>query len=209
MQYGLRRIGKIPFDINRRELYIYSGYRGKNVPDEPVEKLIDECLAELDEQADPKAVLRTEAIVRRSPGDFSIGDFAVKSEALGKNLFGCHAAILLGATLSTSIDLLLHRYSKLAITKSVIMQASAAAYIEAYLDAIMDQLREELKPEGLSLCPRFSPGFGDFGTEYQPAFLEAVDAKRYLGISLSGESQMLVPTKSVTAVIGIKGDNHA
>ena len=206
ISYGIRRIGKIPFEINRRELYIYSGYRNiRDVPDAAVDQLIDACLEELRTTAEPKAVLRTEEIHRTSEAEFSIGDFSVSSEALGKNLRGCRDAILAGATLSTSVDLLLHRYSKLAITKSVLMQASAAAYIEAYLDEIMVLLRKELAPDGLDLCPRFSPGFADFGTAYQAAFLESINAKRYLGISLLGDSDMLVPTKSVTAVIGIKG----
>ena len=210
IRHGLRRIGNIPFEINRRELYIYSGYRKKeDKPDEAIETLIDECLAELKEVAEPKAVLLTEEIHRTSDKDFSIGDLSISSEALAKNLLGCKDAILVGATLSTSVDLLLHRYSKLAITKSVLMQASAAAYIEAYLDAIMVLVREELKPLSLTLRPRFSPGFADFTTEYQAAFLETINARRYLGISLSGDSDMLVPTKSVTAVMGITGDLHA
>ena len=203
MEYGVRRIFKIPVKVNRREIYIYSGYKGLNKPSEEVDAIIDECLEELEQLSEPKASLFVSPITWESPSSFSIGNLNIYSETLGKNLADCKSAVLVGATLSASVDLLLHRYSKLAITKSILMQATAAAYIEAYLNAIEDVLKSELNPEGYTLRPRFSPGFGDFGTEYQEDFLEAVNAKRYLGVSLANDSAMMTPSKSVTAVMGI------
>lgn len=210
MEYKVERLGDIPFNINPRELYIYAGYRGKATPDEAVQALIDECLSEVKESAEIRAVLKWCPIQRKKRSDgteddkkFSIGDFYIESEALGRNLRGCKDAILVGATLSPSIDLLLHRYSKLQITKSVLMQATAAAYIEGYLDEIQRVVKSRLDPEGLSLRPRFSPGFADFTTDYQKPFLEAIDAGRNLGITLANNSNMMVPSKSVTAIMGI------
>ncbi|MCR4674977.1 MAG: Vitamin B12 dependent methionine synthase activation subunit [Lachnospiraceae bacterium] len=210
MTYETERLGKIPFEINRRELYIYAGYRGNATPDEGVLALIDECIEEVKAASEIRGILKWCKITRTLdeqglPRDdqFSIGDFFVESIALGKNLRGCEDAILVGATLSPSIDLLLHRYAKLQITKSVLMQATAAAYIEAYLDEIQRMVKIRLSPEGLSLRPRFSPGFADFTTEYQKPFLDAIDAGRNLGITLANDSNMMVPSKSVTAVMGI------
>ena len=210
MKYETQRLGKIPFEINRRELYIYAGYRGTATPDEAVLSLIEECIQEVEEASEIRGILKWCQIVHEKDDNgnemddvFSIGDFHVKSQALGKNLKGCRDAILVGATLSPSIYLLLHRYSRLQITKSVLMQATAAAYIEAYLDEIQRMVKKELAPEGLSLRPRFSPGFADFTTEYQAPFLEALDAGRTLGITLAHNSNMMVPSKSVTAVMGI------
>lgn len=210
MKYETERVGKIPFQINRRELYIYSGYRGKATPDASVEKLIDECLAEVEETAETRGLIKWCHITRETDTEgqlrddkFFIGDFHVESQALGKNLRGCEDALLVGATLSPSIDVLLHRYSRLQITKSVLMQATAAAYIEAYLDEIQRRVKKRLSPEGLSLRPRFSPGFADFTTDYQEPFLKALDAGRTLGITLANNSNMMVPSKSVTAVMGI------
>ena len=210
MEYRTEKLGSIPFEINRKELYIYAGYDAKTTPSEEVLSLIDECIAEVKEAAQLRAILKWCPIVRKKDDagkelkvEFSIGDFAIKSEALGKNLVKCKDAILVGATLSPSVDLLLHRYAKLQVAKSLLMQATAAAYIEAYLDEIQRVIKKRLEPERLTLRPRFSPGFADFGTEYQPAFLNAINAEKQLGITLAQDSNMMVPSKSVTAVMGI------
>ncbi len=210
MEHKTEKLGEIPFEINRKELYIYAGYDAKTTPSDEVLALIDECIAEVKAVAQLRAILKWCPITHEKDeagegllGEFSIGDFAIKSEALGKNLSGCKDAILVGATLSPSVDLLLHRYAKLQVAKSLLMQATAAAYIEAYLDEIQRVIKKRIEPEGLTLRPRFSPGFADFGTECQPAFLRAINAEKQLGITLAKDSNMMVPSKSVTAVMGI------
>ena len=50
---------------------------------------------------------------------------------------------------------------------------------------------------------RFSPGYGDFDLKYQKDILEYLDANKKIGISLT-DSLMMIPTKSITAIIGIK-----
>ena len=210
MEYKTEKLGKIPFEINRKELYIYSGYNAKTMPEEEVLSLMEECISEVKAVAEPRAILKWCPIVHDRDEDgeelveeFSMGGLRIRSEALGKNLFGCKDGILIGATLSPSVDLLLHRYAKLQVAKSLLMQATAAAYIEAYLDEICRQVKSDLEPDGLTLRPRFSPGFADFGIEYQKPFLDAIDAGRQLGITLAKDSNMMVPSKSVTAVVGI------
>lgn len=210
MEYKTEKLGEIPFKINPKELYIYSGYDAKTTPSAEVLSLIDECVAEVKDAAELRAILKWCPITHKKDesgkeilGEFSIGDFEIKSDALGKNLSGCKDAILVGATLSPSVDLLLHRYAKLQVAKSLLMQATAAAYIEAYLDEIQRVIKKRIEPEGLTLRPRFSPGFADFTTDYQPAFLRAINAEKNLGITLANNSNMMVPSKSVTAVIGI------
>ena len=56
---------------------------------------------------------------------------------------------------------------------------------------------------GLALTERFSPGFGDLPLELQRQVTEALDCPRSLGITL-GESLLMTPSKSVTAIIGMK-----
>ena len=56
--------------------------------------------------------------------------------------------------------------------------------------------------EGLHTKPRFSPGYGDFSLEHQRDFMRILDLENSLGLTLTG-SLLLVPEKSVTAVIGL------
>ena len=49
---------------------------------------------------------------------------------------------------------------------------------------------------------RFSPGYGDLPLEVSDKLLDALNAKKEIGINMT-KSFMLVPVKSVTAIIGI------
>lgn len=49
---------------------------------------------------------------------------------------------------------------------------------------------------------RFSPGYGDYPIEMQKEYLRILDAPRKIGLT-TGDSCLLVPSKSVTAVLGI------
>ena len=65
-----------------------------------------------------------------------------------------------------------------------------------------NELEEEVRGEGYYVRPRFSPGYGDFSLEVQSAFLEMTDATKLIGITLT-DGGIMVPEKSVTAVIGL------
>ena len=53
----------------------------------------------------------------------------------------------------------------------------------------------------LDIC-RFSPGYGDLPLEIQKDLCRMLNASRRIGLTVS-ESMLMVPCKSVTAVIGI------
>jgi cobalamin-dependent methionine synthase I len=48
---------------------------------------------------------------------------------------------------------------------------------------------------------RDSPGYGDLGTDIQPDILRLLDAGK-IGIACQPESFILIPEKSITAIIG-------
>jgi len=56
------------------------------------------------------------------------------------------------------------------------------------------------------LTPRFSPGYGDLSLDHQKGLLKYVEADK-IGISLS-ETMVMLPEKSITAVIGWKERNR-
>jgi cobalamin-dependent methionine synthase I len=53
------------------------------------------------------------------------------------------------------------------------------------------------------LRPRFSPGYGDLSLSVQSDLLNVLDARRNIGLTLS-DSLMMIPQKSVTAIVGLK-----
>ena len=86
--------------------------------------------------------------------------------------------------------------------KSVVLQACAAAYLEEYCDDLQLSIGEELKAQKKWLRPRFSPGYGDFDIHHQDDILRMLDTAKKIGLTLTG-GNMLTPSKSVTAVIGL------
>lgn len=193
------------FEIRKREVLRYLGY-GKNIPDENIGRLIDKCIAEVERQMQPKSVSRRYAL--KADGEFlEFAGMRVKSRSLERNLKGCTEVLLFAATLGNAVDRLLARYLKLDIAKAAIVQAAAAEAIEAYCNACQLRLKEELAEEGFYLRPRFSPGYGDLSLEIQPEFLEALRTAKTVGILLS-EGGVMIPEKSVTAIIGISALNE-
>ena len=64
-------------------------------------------------------------------------------------------------------------------------------------------MREEFTKNGSTLTPRFSPGYGDLSLDLQTDLIRITEAQKHIGITLS-ENLIMIPTKSVTAIIGIK-----
>ena len=55
--------------------------------------------------------------------------------------------------------------------------------------------------------PRFSPGYGDLSLEMQRDIFRVLDCPRKIGLTLN-ESLLMSPSKSVTAIIGISGEEY-
>ena len=72
-------------------------------------------------------------------------------------------------------------------------------------------IKPKMAAQGYGMRWRFSPGYGDWPLEQQPELIRVTKCES-IGITLS-ESKMLVPRKSVTAIIGlykeVKGSGEA
>jgi hypothetical protein len=187
-------------NVNRSEIFRYLGYRGKPAGEE-VLKSIDFCLEELERVVSPRWLSRTFPVALQ-PDAVAIGGIEITSKDLRGHLEGCGEAVLFAATLGPRVDLLLLRYSKIDMSKTVILQACAAAATESCCDEFEQEIAEEAGKRGLYLRPRYSPGYGDFSISHQKDILGVLDCPKRIGLTMT-ESCMLTPTKSVTAVIGL------
>ncbi len=184
------------------------GFKG-NEPDDHTVMLMEESIAEITSIAEPQSTYERVLLHPMNEKDLvEAGGITFQSKSLYRALRGCDEVILFAATLGRGVDRQLALYTKLNITKAVVFQAVAAAYIEAYCNECQQKLKEELRKENRFLRPRYSPGYGDLSLEVQPDFLQAVHAERKVGIVLS-EGGVMVPEKSVTAIMGISTeDSH-
>ncbi len=132
-------------------------------------------------------------------GFINLGFGTFKSLDLYKNLSGAKEAFIFAVTIGMGVDRLLMRLYSLSVAEHFISDGIASAMAEAACDRA-----NEILAKGLNVRQRFSPGYGDFPLELQPKVLEAVNAGRLLGITL-GNSLLMTPKKSITAVMGIQG----
>lgn len=187
-------------DIRTKEAVRYLGY-GRHAIDERTLELIRDSFKELEQVADVRFVYRIFEITEQNENELIIGTLKIQSKNLSKNLKGCREVVVFGATLGIGVDLLMKKYSISDMTKAVVLQACAAAFLEENCDQMQKQIAEELD-KGLYLRPRFSPGYGDFSVFHQQELLQMLEASKKIGLTMT-EGYMLTPSKSVTALMGI------
>lgn len=127
-----------------------------------------------------------------------LGFMTTVSVDLAKNLKDCKKIILFSATIGIEIDRLIAKYSKISPAKAVIMQGLGAERIEALCDTFCKDMEQQF-----FLKPRFSPGYGDLSLEIQKNIFSVLDCHKQIGLTLNN-SLLMSPTKSVTAIIGIR-----
>ncbi len=187
-------------DVNYRETLRYLGYKDRPA-DEAVLAMVRQCWEELEQASSPRSFWR-EYPLSVAGDEIDAYVFRTKSRALARNLRGCGQLLIFAASLGGAADLLIRRYEKLQMSRAVVLQAAAAAYLEDYCDRVNEEIRQRYEADGRYLRPRFSPGYGDFSLECQREIVGCLEAGKRVGITLTDNLQM-VPSKSVTAVIGV------
>ena len=195
-----------PYAISEHEIYRYLGYRGQ-IPDQVVLERIHVCLRQLQEQVHPQAIWKYYDIQWIDTASFNVEGSVIHSRQLSKNINGCKEICLFAATLGPEPDRLIQKAEISAISDAVLFQAISAAMIESYCNAMNQRIREEMSAQGKYLRPRFSPGYGDFALDYQGMIGQFLQMSKTIGITLT-DSLLMMPSKSVTAVIGISEENN-
>lgn len=178
----------------------YLGVRGEAKAE--LISLVESVIGELKEAAVPQNTVRIFPCEVRENG-VALGGTEFLSANLSKRLEGCFEAALIGVTLGHGVDRLIQRYSVSDTARAAAVQAAGAAMIEIYIEELNDAIIAEQRKKGNVCALRYSCGYGDFALSYQRKIVELLDLGKRLGITLTAGDLML-PTKSVTAIIGIK-----
>lgn len=173
---------------DRAEILRYAGCENAT---EEIAALMEECIKEAESAFSYKVCY----------GIFNYNGES-DSKALSKNLQGCSRIILFAATVGITIDRMILKYSKISPAKALMLQAIGAERIESLCDAFCEDMKVELKCE---LRPRFSAGYGDLPIEVQRNIFRVLDCPKRIGLTLN-DSLLMSPTKSVTAIVGIKDE---
>ncbi len=124
----------------------------------------------------------------------------VDSVDLKRHLVGCGRVILMAATIGAEAD----RERMKAAVRSPVEQLIYDAIGTEGIENVCDRFCKDMEERYGALTSRFSPGYGDLPLDYQKTMIALLDTNRKIGVSLT-DSLLMSPTKSVTAIIGIKG----
>lgn len=168
--------------------------------------IIDQCIDELGDDSN-FLVCYKEFSVSVNNNVVDLEFIKVNSNDLSKNMSKCHKCVLFAATIGIAIDRLIQKYCTLSPTKALIFQAIGAERIECLCNKFSKDIKKKYSEEGLSICPRFSPGYGDLPLGMQKDIFDTLNCSKHIGVMLNN-SMLISPSKSVTALIGIYNERN-
>ncbi len=188
-------------EISEKEVLRYLGFR-QHTPDENTLRFICAVESALQTEIRPKSIYGEFPLAFLSNREVKIGDKVFESEKLRRHLNGCERILVFAATLGAGADSLLRRYAATDSAKTAVAQAVLAAATESYCDEVCAEIAAKENKNGWYLRPRFSPGYGDMALTAQRDLFSLLEITKRIGIVLT-ESCLMLPTKSVTAFIGL------
>ena len=198
MQEGLHleELGEIPFD--EKEIPRYAML--PSFAPKPEELPLQECLKAAKGAAQCRAVWRRYPLVRDG-NTLDLGFAKTDSRDLKQHLEGCGEILLFACTAGAETDRRIARAKLLSPARGLLMHAIGAQQVEGGCDRLCARLAQQFPDR--QLTDRFSPGYGDLTLEMQRDVMAALDCGRTVGITLT-DSLLMTPSKSVTAIIGMK-----
>ena len=192
---------KINYSIDKKEVLRYRGHKGETIPSQ-LDSVTDEIIGKISSYVTPRFVQGRFSVTQAEDGVLLENGLLLQGQDIKKHLAGCDECFIICATAGVGADTFIRTMSVTGSVYGLVADAAATAAVEAVCDSVENQLRESLKAEKRYLTWRYSPGYGDFPFTQQPDILSLLKADRLIGVTCN-ESCMMIPSKSVTAVMGI------
>lgn len=192
--------------IDRKEALRYMGYRGQK-PDRETERLLDECIEEIHRISKNSYVYDIFDIERSGEGMYLKGTkLFLEGEAIKEHLSKARKCAVMAVTLGLEVEKRIFLYTKTELAKGLVFDACATAAVESLCGIVQDEIKNRAESMGFEITGRFSPGYGDFPIEMQKEIINVLKAYERIGLSVN-ESSVMIPRKSVTAVIGLQQES--
>ncbi len=189
--------------VKDEEILRYLGHKNQQISQNTME-LINWCKNEISNNFEGKYIYECYDLTKESNVIKLLNtSISLTGKDIYKHLNNCNQCVLMATTLGINIDKNINYYFKENITKAIIFDACATAFIESLCDYVEVEIKKDINSDNLT--SRFSPGYGDLSINIQPIIINQLDAYRRIGLAVN-ESLILIPKKSVTAIIGV-GDN--
>ena len=164
-------------------------------------KYIDEAVELIDLKA---AVTRIGIKEVKDVGIVLANGIELESRNLSSWMIGCDEMLLMASTAGSKImQAIKDTSNNEKLSRAVVYDAVGSEMADGVFDWLITYFNRELRRENKCLDgKRYSAGYGDFKLENQKTIYDLLDLKK-IGVDIT-ESCVLVPEKSVTAMVGIK-----
>ena len=203
METGARQVAECRVD--RDEAMRYLGYSGQELGSE-VATRVEAGLARCDEVGRPAWCCREFPVEVR--GEVAVLVGAALELPIGSTLawlVRARSVVALCCTIGAAFDQEARWLAVVDAAEALVFDAAGSSLVEECADECERVIGARAVADGLFTGQRTSPGYGDFSLEFSGEIVKVLDATRLLGVSVL-ESGLLVPQKSVTAIVGLFED---
>ena len=198
----------------KAEMLRYLGYGGQQIEPE-LSRRIELVVERLELDIEPRGVRRVFAVdatgvdEQGEPCIRLVGtNVKLRGRDIYRHLKDARLAALMACTLGMNAERRLRTTGAQQPLEGAVLDAACSAYVEAAVEQMDQQVKAAAAAHGLAGNWRFSPGYGDCPLSAQRSIVAALNATRLIGLTVTPTS-LLMPTKSVTAVIGLfDGEVH-
>lgn len=184
--------------IDKSETKRYAGLSKVNFD----ENLIDKACLEAQLLGNAKGIWEIYDYNNKTHTIESAQPIQIQGRIVQRHLQSATKIAVLAVTVGEEIEqAVTNHFKQNAYTHSVLLDAAATTAVEMAADAMEKSIKQTARAKGYQTVMRFSPGYGDWDIKFQPEMLHLTGAHK-IGISLT-DSMMLIPRKSVTAIIGL------
>ncbi|MBP2663057.1 MAG: hypothetical protein H6Q71_1005 [Firmicutes bacterium] len=129
------------------------------------------------------------------------------ADSIIRHLVGAVEVAIMAVTIGLHLEQeVSNLFLKNQYTLGLLLDAAGTTAVEMSCDAVCSVIAQQAAQGGLALGSRVSPGYGDWPIEIQFEVLELA-AGASIGLSVT-DTKMLVPRKSVTAIVGLYPYHH-
>lgn len=189
-------------NIDRQETKRYAGLRkGHDFP----ENLVDEACNTVMMLKEPQTVWTVYPYDCCNACVQAAEEYHIPGQSLRKHLSCATKVIFLSATVGEAVEQAASdAFAKGEYALGMLIDAAATTAVEQTADELEKLLINKFAKLGFKMTFRFSPGYGDWDLSEQDKVAKLANAEA-IGVTLT-ESLMLMPRKSITAVIGLCPD---
>lgn len=186
-------------EINKEELLRYAGIKTRQKIDE---KILEKVCEETKILIKPRGIWEIYNYNNENQTILSEEAIKLTGKLIGTHLKSSERVACMAVTIGEEItNEVTRRFEQGDYFFSLLLDAAGTATVEQVADEMEKQIRQEVVKEGCKMKWRYSPGYGDWSLDQQLEMFKLSKAAK-IGMKLS-EAKMLIPRKSITAIIGL------